>query len=319
MLVLAHLLATLSSSSADCTASPSSGGAVALEILAYVNCTVYTVNSPPYDGAEFEGWAIRPPWQPNMKGERHTTMTSSCLYASPGEASTQTIQLRQPEPWSPKAEWLYLSMFCPGELGLGGCFNEACNIEMLPVNGSLLYQEIAKCHKMEWATGTTVAKLYDPFGNVFIMHATNEQACTDAAEPCGNPQFPPGWYLKREVLAKTLVLTPVLDDSSAPIGRGMAFGTFACGYALITDAGSNGYHRIIDATGSSKYDIVPIVPSPSSGDGLVAEGAATAASGARLQVLAAAAAAAVVVVVVGRHLGSRSGSRFSDGVTMELA
>jgi hypothetical protein len=67
----------------------------------------------------------------------------------------------------------------------------------------------------------------------------------------GTPTYPPGWWIKTDLLQEDLVLTPDSDDLSAPVrpnGR-VPFGQYSCGYVIVTDSAGNSFHRFHDASG----------------------------------------------------------------------
>jgi hypothetical protein len=103
----------------------------------------------------------------------------------------------------------------------------------------------------KWQANKSVTILTSPLGDKFILHATPNLASATLGRISGAPIYPPGWWIRTQLLDEDLVLSPEMDDLSAsalPNGR-VPFGQYSCGYIIVTDSAGNSFHRYHNVSG----------------------------------------------------------------------
>lgn len=233
----------------------SDGPPVTLEILHPSNCSMYLrVADESATEDKFRSWEPTGGWTKNPGSVRYTTFKEGSLYASPGADGLISHKVEASEPWSPRA-WIYLANTCPSDVK-GGCYPEECNEVGLPMNGSIRYTEISKCHKLTWKAGQAVMILEDPWKNKYVMHASSDRESAAAGVAFGNPALPEGWHRSTVVLETDIAIAPVPADplaGQAPAaGFPQPFGTYPCGYAQVHDSAGTGHHRYETTNGNAE-------------------------------------------------------------------
>jgi len=81
-------------------------GKAAYELINMSTCRVHLMSFDndfsDVSSEEYHHWNLKFPWMINPGGVRHTTMSSSCLFASPGMLGVEDKPLDIKEPWEPK-------------------------------------------------------------------------------------------------------------------------------------------------------------------------------------------------------------------------
>ena len=230
-----------------------------VELMAYGNCSVYvasTVGRSDITAGTFEAWNPSHGWSKTPE-QGYPTFAGHCVYASPGAMSLHSSQLQANEPWEGGLVWRYVANVCPSLLVLGGCFPEECDRDMAPPEGSVRYQEIAKCEAMSWRAGTSVHIVTDPDSNRYILATTATVAAAAGGGTLATPApaLPTGWTRRVDTLTQNLTVTPTPAASATgehiEDGARLRFGSFACGHALLRDSGGNVYYRYQTTTGNA--------------------------------------------------------------------